>query len=99
LKTKELVFSEIPVISWARKKSHLARNHGSYLSQPVAGESVLYSSLTDSAPRCALRMTSRGFMEGGSPADACRAIWLSFRALGRLSAKIRSKNLEMNRKS
>ena len=41
-----------------------------------------------SRPRCALRMASRGFMEGGNPADACGAICLSFRALGKLSAII-----------
>jgi hypothetical protein len=32
LKTKELVFSEFPVISWARKKSHLACNHEAHIS-------------------------------------------------------------------
>jgi len=32
LKAKELVFSECPVISWARKKSHLARNHEAHIS-------------------------------------------------------------------
>jgi lactoylglutathione lyase len=32
LKTKELVFSEFPVISWARKKSHLACNHETHIS-------------------------------------------------------------------
>jgi hypothetical protein len=41
-------------------------------------------------------MASRGFREGGDPADACGAICLSFRALGKLSAKIRATNLEMN---
>jgi hypothetical protein len=35
-------------------------------------------------------------MEGGNPADACGAICLSFRALGKLSAKIQPTNLEMN---
>jgi len=39
-------------------------------------------------PRCALRKASRGFMESGYPADACGAICLSSRALGRLSLKI-----------
>jgi len=39
-------------------------------------------------PRCALRKASRGFMEREYPADACGAICLSFRALGRLSLKI-----------
>jgi len=52
-----------------------------------------------SRPRCALRMTNRGVMESGSPADACCAIWLSFRALGRLSWNIRPTNLEMNQKT
>ncbi|KPK94182.1 MAG: hypothetical protein AMJ94_02130 [Deltaproteobacteria bacterium SM23_61] len=66
MKAKELVFSEFPVISWARKKSHLACNHEAHT-------------------RYALRMTNRRFIESGSPADACCAIWLSFRALGRLS--------------
>jgi hypothetical protein len=41
-------------------------------------------------------MASREFMERGYPADACGAICLSFRALGKLSSKIWSTNLEMN---
>jgi hypothetical protein len=40
-------------------------------------------------------MASREFMERGYPADACGAICLSFRALGKLSAKIWPTNLEM----
>jgi hypothetical protein len=41
-------------------------------------------------------MASREFMKRGSPADACGAICLSFRALGKLSLKIWPTNLEMN---
>ncbi|KPK88345.1 MAG: hypothetical protein AMJ94_15380 [Deltaproteobacteria bacterium SM23_61] len=32
MKAKELVYSEFPVISWARKKSHLACNHEAPIS-------------------------------------------------------------------
>jgi hypothetical protein len=35
-------------------------------------------------------------MESGYPADACGAICLSFRALGKLSSKICPTDLEMN---
>jgi hypothetical protein len=41
-------------------------------------------------------MAGRGFVERGYPADACGAICLSFRALGKVSLKIWSTNLEMN---
>jgi hypothetical protein len=43
-------------------------------------------------------MVGREFMESGYPADACGAICLSFRAVGKLSAKIWPTNLEMNQK-
>jgi hypothetical protein len=43
-------------------------------------------------------MASREFMKSGYPADACGATCLSFRALGQLSLKIWSTNLEMNQK-
>jgi hypothetical protein len=41
-------------------------------------------------------MANREFMMSGYPADACGAIFLSFRAPGKLSAKIWPTNLEMN---
>ncbi|KPK90125.1 MAG: hypothetical protein AMJ94_10190 [Deltaproteobacteria bacterium SM23_61] len=55
-----------------------------YLSLPTGGGGIGYFFEAHlSHPRCALRMTDRGFMENVYPADACCAIWLSFRALGR----------------
>jgi hypothetical protein len=75
LKDKELVFSECPVISWARKENHLACNHEADISPNLwRGSPVISSKLTYPAPRCALRMTDRGFMESGSSAGACCAI-------------------------
>ncbi len=94
---KEWVFLKCPVILGSRKKSHFACNHEALIYPSLWRGWICYSSEAFLwHPSCALRMTGRESTGRGYPADACGAICLSFRALGKLSLKIWPTNLEMN---
>jgi hypothetical protein len=95
LSDRKLASVNCSVISGARKEIHIARNPKARISDlPWRGWLAIFETLFVPPPLRFAEGQQRDY-EGQYPAEACRAICLSSRALARLSYNIRSTDLEM----
>jgi hypothetical protein len=95
LSLRRPLWGKCSVISGARKERPIASNHKACIPpKPWRGVLLSYEILF-SRPRPALRNIGLEVRDRGSPAGACGAIGLPFRALAKSVSKIRSTNWEM----
>jgi hypothetical protein len=95
LKGEELVYLKCPVISGARKKSHLACNHEAHISPNLWRGFPLFLRSFLVAPPLRFADGQQGVYGERISRRCLRRNLPSFRALGEFSSKIWPTNLEM----